>query len=302
MIVFENLTKQFAGRAVPALDSVSFELRDGEVLGLVGLNGAGKTTTIRLAAGVSLPTHGRVTIDGRDVVREKRQASTHLGWVPESFPIEPGARALPQLEYYAGFHGLHGPSSRERCRALLAQVGLAEVENERLRTFSQGMRKRFSLASAMVSDPPNLLLDEVMNGLDPEGLAFVRGWLRELRDQRRAVLLSSHQLAELQPLADRIAFIHRGRLLRTISRGELESASETTLRIQMDRVDPSVLEYLESVGAPRVEGTTVYLAQPRADAATISTELVHRGYRVGELRVESASLEAYFLRLIEAAG
>lgn len=298
MLVVENLTKRFPGRVQPAIERIDLEVRDGEILGLVGLNGAGKTTTIRVAAGVNFPTSGRVLVDGRDIVREKRRASERLGWVPELFPFESDARALPLLLYFAGFHGLSGPSARSHCRELLARVGLGAVENDRIRTFSQGMKKRFALASAMISDPPNLLLDEILNGLDPEGIAYVRTWVSELRRQGKAVLLSSHLLSELQALADRIAFVHQGRLLRTIDRAQLAEAGTVTFRITMDNLDAGALQYLASVGTLRVEGRTVYLREPQADSATVNAELVHRGYHVEELHVESTSLESYFLNLV----
>jgi len=301
VLVTEDLTKRFPGRVQPAIENVDLEVRDGEILGLVGLNGAGKTTTIRLAAGVSLPTRGRVLVDGRDIVSEKRLASERLGWVPELFPFETDARALSLLVYFAGFHGLTGPATRAQCRELLARVGLAAVEKDRIRTFSQGMKKRFSLASAMVSDPPNLLLDEILNGLDPEGIAYVRGWVTELRRQKKAVLLSSHLLTELQALADRIVFVHQGRILRTIDRAQLAAAGTITLRITVDNLDAAALEYLAGLGTSRVDGPTVYLDGPKVEPALINTELVRRGYHVVELRIESTSLEAYFLDLVRTA-
>lgn len=302
MIVVEDLTKRFPGRSEPAIEAVDLEVRDGELLGLVGLNGAGKTTTIRIAAGVTRPTRGRVTIDGIDLAHEKRMASQRVGWVPEQFLFDPDARALSLLEYYAGFHGLTGSSARSLCRELLARVGLAEVETGRIRTFSQGMKRRFSLASAMVSDPPNLLLDEIMSGLDPEGMAFVRGWISEIRRQGRAVLLSSHLLAELQTLADRVAFIHQGRILRTVDRSQLTAAGGAVLHISIRNLDDAALQYLTEVGTPRVEGSTVVLTNPRVEPESINSELVKRGYQVLELRVEPTSLETYFLKLIEATS
>jgi ABC-2 type transport system ATP-binding protein len=302
VLVVQTLTKRFPGRPRPAIEDVQFEVRDGEILGLVGLNGAGKTTTIRIAAGVSLPTRGTVLVDGNDIVQEKRHASERVGWVPELFPFEPEARALPLLVYHAGFHGIPGAEARTHGRELLARVGLAEVENDRIRTFSQGMKKRFSLACAMVSDPPNLLLDEILNGLDPEGIAFVRNWTAELRRQGKAVLLSSHLLTELQALADRVAFVHHGHILRTISRAELASAGEPMFRVTIANLDPAALEYLGSVGTPRTEGSTVFVSRPKIEAASLNAELVRRGYQVTELRVETTSLESYFLGLIGSAG
>ncbi len=301
MILAEELTKIFPGRTSPAVDDIDLEVRDGEILGLVGLNGAGKTTTIRIAAGITLPTSGHVLVDGLDIVREKRTASRHVAWVPELFPFEATARALPLLVYYAGFYGIAASEARPRARELLARVGLEGEERGRIRHFSQGMRKRFSLASAMLVDPQNLLLDEVLNGLDPQGIAFVRGWAIEARRQGKAVLLSSHQLAELETLADRVSFVHQGRLLRTVDRAELARAGTPTLRIVIPNLDPKALDYLGTVGELRTEGTTVSIARPTAATHEVVAELVRRGYQVAECRVETTSLEAYFLELIGTA-
>ena len=301
MIVAEHLTKRFPGRRAPAVDDLPLEVRDGEILGLVGLNGAGKTTTMRMAAGVSIPSSGRILVDGVDIVREKRAASKRVAWVPELFPYEPTVRALPLLVYFAGFYGLSSAEATRHARERLAAVGLGEDEQGLLRNFSQGMRKRFSLASAMISDPANLLLDEILNGLDPAGIAFVRNWVQESRRDRRAVLLSSHQLTELEALADRVAFVHQGRLLRTIDRAELARAGTPAFRFTIRNLDPAALAYLSSVGTVRADGATVWLSRPTTESHDVTAELVRRGYQVAECRVETTSLEAYFLELIGEA-
>lgn len=302
MLRVEGLTKSFSARSRPALAGIGMEVRDGEILGLVGLNGAGKTTTIRIAAGVTLPSSGDVLVDGHDIVRAKQAASQRVGWVPEGFPFEMNARASSLLTYYAGFNGLRGSAAQSRCKDLLLRVGLEEVQNDRLRTFSQGMKKRFAIAAAMIADPPNILLDEILNGLDPEGMAFARGWMLEERKAGRAILLSSHLLSELQTVADRIVFLHKGRVLKTIDRAELSGAETTILRISIENLDAAALTYLATVGKPHAEGSVVYLEEPSISAASLNGELVKRGYHVAELRAESASLEAYFLRLIGSAG
>jgi ABC-2 type transport system ATP-binding protein len=296
----ERLTKLYPGRRQPAIQEIDLEVRDGEILGLVGLNGAGKTTTIRVAAGVSLPSGGHVFVDGRDIVSEKRRASERLGWVPELFPYEPQAKAAALLRYYAGLQGIVGVPARRLASELLARVGLAPVENGRLATYSQGMKKRFALATAMIGDPPNLLLDEILNGLDPAGIAFVRQWVVDQRRQGKAQLLSSHLLGELEAIADRIAFVHQGRLLRTIDRAGLAQAGGTTLRLTLEKVDDAAVTYLGGLGTLRVEGNTIFVDRPSADPATVNAELVKRGYRVLELRLEATSLERYFLTLIQA--
>lgn len=301
MIVIEGLTKCFPGRAAPAVEDVSLELRDGEVLGLVGLNGAGKTTTIRAAAGVSLPTRGRILVDGQDIVHDKVRASQGIGWVPELFPFGPEDRARRLLVYYAGFHDLRGSLANRRAREVLDLVGLAEVEGDRIRTFSQGMRRRFGLAAAMLSDPQNLLLDEILNGLDPEGMAFARRWVSDLRKQGKAVFLSSHLLSELQALADRVAFIHEGRLIRVTDRDQLARAGKAVLHIALDNPDPAAATYLGALGTLQAEGRSFLLTEPAVDSAAITAELVKRGYRVAEIWLEEASLEGFFLELIHSS-
>ncbi len=301
MLTLRGLTKKFPGKASPAIEGIDLEIRNGEILGLVGLNGAGKTTTIRVCVGLALPTSGSVDVDGRDIVHDKARASQLVGWVPELFPYELSAKALPLLVYFAGFSGLRGSAARSQARELLARVGLASVERDRIRTFSQGMKKRFGLAAVMLSEPRNLLLDEILNGLDPEGIAFVRNWSLEQKRLGNAVLLSSHILAELEAMADRVAFVHNGHLLRIINRAELARAAGTLLRITIENLDAAAVVYLGSLGTARVEGTTVLLADPQLGPSEINAELGRRGYRVSELRLEGTSLEAYFFQLLGAA-
>ncbi len=174
MLEIKNLTKVFSPRQGPAINSVSFDVRNGEIVGFVGLNGAGKTTTIRIAVGVSLSTSGTAVIDGHNITTEKPEASKSLGWVPEIPNFEPNARAWMMMQYLAGFYGIDRTEAKKRSKELLSSVGLSGHENRKLRTYSQGMKKRFSLAVSLISNPQNFLFDEVLNGLDPEGILFFR--------------------------------------------------------------------------------------------------------------------------------
>jgi ABC-2 type transport system ATP-binding protein len=300
VIVIEGLTKVYPGRTTPAIEGVNLELRDGEVLGLVGLNGAGKTTTIRAAAGVSFPTGGRILVDGHDIVQDKVRASQGIGWVPELFPFGPEDRARRLLVYFAGFHDLRGDLANHRARDVLERVGLAGSTENRIGTFSQGMRRRFGLAAAMLADPQNLLLDEILNGLDPEGMAFVRGWVVGLRKENKSVLLSSHLLSEVQALADRIAFIHHGHLIRVVDRGELARAGKPVLHVTLHDPDSNAAAYLSTVGTLQTVDGSFLVTEPKLDSATICAELVKLGYHLAEIWLEDASLEGYFLELIHS--
>ena len=225
MISIKNVSKSFG--SVKALDDVSFDVRNGEVVGYVGLNGAGKTTTIRIAVGVLPPDDGDVEIDGFSIVRDKRRASERIGWIPEIPLFERDFKALDYFIYIAGFHGIRGDEARRLGRELLEKVGLGDAMNKKLGHYSQGMRKRFALALSLINDPPNFLFDEVLNGLDPQGIAFFRELALEFKKNGKAVLFSSHILTEVENIADRVVFIHKGRIIadKTIEEIKREASS-----------------------------------------------------------------------------
>ncbi|EQB65512.1 MAG: ABC transporter ATP-binding protein [Thermoplasmatales archaeon I-plasma] len=187
MITIDNLTKIYSPKERAAVDGLSLEIRDGEIVGFVGLNGAGKSTTIRIAAGVTLPTSGDVLVDGKSITREKTDASRQIGWVPELPNFEMNAKAVPLLRYFAGYYGLTKDQEKEHIDELLKQVGLWEHRNKKLRAYSQGMKKRFSLAESLIGDPNNLMFDETLNGLDPEGVQFVRNLILDQKKKGKAI-------------------------------------------------------------------------------------------------------------------
>jgi ABC-2 type transport system ATP-binding protein len=298
MIEFRALTKAYPGRGDPALQQVSLEVRKGEVLGLVGLNGAGKTTMIRVGAGLLLPTSGTVLLGGRDIVREKVVASSSVGWVPEFPNYDPGARALSLLQYLGGYNGLSGPTAEARCLSLLEGVGLKGKEMQRLGSFSQGMKKRFALATALLAKPENYLLDELLNGLDPEGIRYVRALIAGLRAEGASILLSSHILSEVGNIADRVAILHEGRLLKVVTMDEISGTSERRLRVSFRERTTEAIEYLSKIGQVRQEGEHVLVENPSAEPWEINSELVRLGCQVSELKTERDDLESYFFRTI----
>ena len=300
MLKFDGVTKTFTRRGPPAVDSVSFDVRDGEIVGFVGLNGAGKTTTIRVAAGVSLPTSGSVVVDGHDVVQDKVEASRRVGWVPEIPNFEPNSSAVSLMLYFAGFYGIPAEEARPKSMELLRGVGLEGAESKKLRAYSQGMKKRFSLAAAMLSEPKNYLFDEVLNGLDPEGIRYFRRLMVDLKGKGAAVLLSSHILVEVESIADRVAFIHRGKLIRTISRGDLDKVGGQVIRLVIRNGDQRAVGYLEGLGKVRREGEAILL-DSQADPARVNADLLNMGYEVTEFAPRKEGLEEFFLDLIGEA-
>lgn len=304
MLKIESLTKNYGRHGNPAIDNISFEVNDGEIVGFVGLNGAGKTTTIRIGCGVTLPSSGTVLVEGHDIVREKPEASKYIGWVPEFPNFEQNAKASDLMIYFAGYHGIPKDEALKRTLDLFQKVSLSGHEKKKLRTYSQGMKKRFSLAAALLPDPKNYLFDEILNGLDPEGIRFIRSLMVDLKKRGKAVLLSSHILTEIENISDRVVFIHKGKIVKIATRDELaevESAS-ALLKIVIQNLNDDALGYLRTLGAVRVDGEVVWLSNFVTDPTQISTELIKRGFLIREFSIEKSSLEEYFFKLVGAPG
>lgn len=303
MIEIEGVSKSF-GR-VKALDNISFSIRNGEVVGYVGLNGAGKTTTIRICVGVLGPDSGDVKIDGFSITREKREASRHVGWVPELPIFELEEKALSYFMYLAGYYGISSSEARALGIRLLDEVGLGNAMNMKLKKFSLGMKKRFALAVSMINNPSNFLFDEVLSGLDPQGVAFFRDLVKKFRNENKAVLFSSHILKEVEGIADRVVFIHKGRIVGVMNMDEVKSMARPRLVLRIRNVDEKALDLLMTYGkivsTDRGKGV-VRLEDPAKDPSEVVEELIKKGYRVEELRKEEASLEEVFFRIIGETG
>jgi len=299
MIEVKSVSKSFGGRRV--LHEVSFTVRNGEVVGYVGLNGAGKTTTIRIAVGVLPPDSGDVYIDGHSVTNEKRAASRLVGWVPESPIFEHDFKAIDYFVYLAGYYGYSTSEARRLGRELLEMVGLGDALNKKLAAYSQGMKKRFALTVSLINDPPNFIFDEVLNGLDPQGIAFFRDLTSKFKRQNKAVLFSSHILSEVQGLADRVVFIHRGKIIGVYTMDEIARSAKPAIIVRVDRVDNVLLSKLSSFGETRVEGDKIIVSNPSADPAEINKAVFEAGYKVLELKASERTLEEFFFDLIKRA-
>ncbi len=214
MIEVVGLTKRFGPRT--ALDEVSFTVHPGVVTGFVGPNGAGKTTTMRIIMGLVHPTAGRAVINGRRLAAHPapmRQAGALL----DPRCAHPGRTARDHLRVLAATHGI-GPV---RVEEMIELTGLGPVADRRVGRFSLGMRQRLGIAGAMLGDPESLVLDEPVNGLDPDGVVWLRGLLRDLAARGRTVLISSHLMSELERTVDHVIVLGRGKVLADATRADL---------------------------------------------------------------------------------
>ncbi|WP_245526478.1 ABC transporter ATP-binding protein [Desulfurococcus mucosus] len=296
LIEVSGIFKSFGGRRV--LSDVSFKVGDGEVVGYVGLNGAGKTTTIRIITGVLNPDKGEVLVDGYSVLREKRKASERIGWVPELPIFETEFKALDYFVYLAGYHGLSRGEAVRLGRELLEKVGLGDAVYKRLSEYSQGMKKRFALAVSLIGNPQNFVFDEVLNGLDPQGIAFFRELTRGFKKEGRAVLFSSHILKEVEQIADKVVFIHKGRIIGVYTMEDIARLAQPSIRIRLVEPSGEALRVLEGYGEIRVEGSEVVVKTDASPDEVIS-RLVEKGVKLMEFRREERDLESFFFELIK---
>lgn len=294
MIELHDVTKRY-GNTV-AVDHLSFAVRPGEVTGFLGPNGAGKSTTMRMIVGLDSPTSGRVEVNGRDY-RDLRFPLHHVGALLDAKAIHPGRSARDHLRWLADSNGI----PRRRVDEVLALVGLGDVAHRRAGGFSLGMGQRLGVATALLGDPGTLLLDEPVNGLDPEGIQWIRQLLRTLAGEGRTILVSSHLMSEMSQTADRLIVVGRGRL---IAEGTVDDVvrGSVTGHVRVHTPEPDRLARLLN------DGDTHAAAQP--DGSLIVTGIEARdvgiaaaaaGIVLYELTPQSASLEDAFFELTRDA-
>lgn len=218
MIVAERLRKTFPGKRrgappVVAVDQVSFDAADGQITGLLGPNGAGKTTTMRMLYTLMRPDDGRVLVDGHDANADANAARRILGVLPDARGIYKRLTARENIHYFGRLHGLSEATIAERTRALAQALQMEDILDRRSEGFSQGQRTKTAIARALVHDPRNVILDEPGNGLDVMTTRGLRDFLRQLRDEGRCVIFSSHIMQEVAALCDRIVVIAQGRVV-----------------------------------------------------------------------------------------
>ncbi|MEU9233415.1 ABC transporter ATP-binding protein [Streptomyces subrutilus] len=299
MIEAVGLTKRFGAKT--AVDQLSFQVKPGHVTGFLGPNGSGKSTTMRMIVGLDRPTAGHVTINGHPF-RELPNAQRHVGALLDAKAMHGGRRARTHLLSIAQLSGI----PEKRVDEVLAVVGLQDVARQRTKGFSLGMGQRLGIATALLGDPKVLLFDEPVNGLDPEGILWVRNLMRRLASEGRTVLVSSHLMSEMALTADHLIVIGRGRLLADMGTQEFITHNSAgfarvrtadtgprgrdTLAAALTEAGGRVLQ--EPDGALRVTG----LELPRI------SDLAHEaGVRLWELSPHRASLEEAYMRMTQSS-
>jgi ABC-2 type transport system ATP-binding protein len=293
-ISVQGLTKRFGD--VLAVDRLDFEVDRGTVTGFLGPNGAGKTTTLRMLLGLVAPTSGTATIDGRPY-RELPDPVRRVGAVLEASGFHPGRSARDHLRVLAIAAGL----APRRVDEVLEQTGLATAARRRVGGFSLGMRQRLGLAAALLGDPDVLVLDEPANGLDPEGVHWLRGLVRGLADRGRTVLVSSHLLAEVAQTVDQVVIIDRGRLVAQSTLAALTAGADQTVRVRTAQPE-ALRDLLVTRGATVTLDGPDQLVVGGATAEQVGQAAAAGGVVLHEMRFQRSNLEEVFLELTGRKG
>ncbi|HET7856460.1 MAG TPA: ATP-binding cassette domain-containing protein [Gaiellaceae bacterium] len=284
-----GLTKRFG--EITAVDDLSFDLDAGSITGFLGPNGAGKTTTLRMLLGLAAPDRGRAVVFGQPYAELERPGS-RVGAVLEAADLHPGRTGRDHLRVLAPV----ARASSARVDDVLRLVDLEGAADRRAKGYSLGMRQRLSLAAALLGDPELLVLDEPANGLDPEGVRWLRDFLRDFAAEGRTVLMSSHLLAEVAQTVNQVVIINRGRLVAESPLEELTARLAGTVRVETSR--PDTLEAaLRAAGVAGTERENGSLHVHGATAERIGEIALAANVAVGQLVTESSSLEDVFLEL-----
>ncbi len=294
MIEAQGLTKRYGSKT--AVDGISFTVQPGSVTGFLGPNGAGKSTTMRMIVGLDRPTHGAVTVNGKPYAQH-RAPLAEVGALLEARAVHTGRSARNHLRALAATHGF----GEKRVDEVIEMTGLQTVAKKRVGGFSLGMGQRLGIAAAMLGDPRTLILDEPVNGLDPEGVLWVRNLVKHLAAQGRTVFLSSHLMSEMALTADHLIVIGRGRIIADGPVADIVSRStKTTVRVR----SPQATQLAELLASPDV---TVSALEPGLlevhgpTAAAIGDVAAAARLTLHELTPVAGSLEDAYMNLTQDA-
>jgi len=309
MIHVENLTKEYdpptsKGRPILAANGLNLDVPAGEIFGMVGPNGAGKTTTLKMICGLSLPTAGRVTVNGIDVERQPEEAQRFIGYLGDFFSLYDDLKVWEYLDYFARAYQMDHAAIPARIQSVIQTMGLESKRDAMIGGLSRGMKQRLGIGRAIIHNPPLLVLDEPASGLDPKARVELRELLRELHRSGKTILITSHILSDLEDICTSIGLIEKGRLLRV---GRLEDVmregkAARKFRLRLATPGFALGEWLsrrDSVSDVKAEAATTEFAFGATDAALaeLVRDLVAAGAPVCRVEEITETLEQFYSRV-----
>ncbi len=305
MIVQAQGLRKAYGR-IQAVDGLSLEIQEGEIYGLLGPNGSGKTTTILILLGLTEPSGGEVRVAGFNPTREALKVKRIVGYLPENVGFYDDLTARENLRYIARLNGIPDRDSKKRIQEVLEQVGLSDVADRPVGTYSRGMRQRLGIADVLIKQPKLAILDEPTTGIDPEGASQILDMIVEMRNQQGlTILLSSHLLHQVQRVCDRVGIMHQGKLVAEGTVEELGAKSSgegLELEVQVRGAGPELLaalEALEGVREVTSEDGRLRISCERDVRAEVARAILEHGAELVELRRRAFTLEEIYLRYFQ---
>ena len=309
MIEVKNVTKRYGSTI--AVDDISFEVKDGEVVGFLGPNGAGKSTTMNMITGFIEPTTGQIIVNGNDISKRPRKAKKEIGYMPENVPLYYELTAKEFVSYMAELKLVKRSERKQEVEKVLKETGLEDVKNKLIRNLSRGYKQRVSMAGALVGNPDVIILDEPTVGLDPKQITEIRSLIKEL-GKKHTVILSTHILSEVSQICERVIIINKGKIVAVDTPENLEKATREKNGIMVTVEDPKgnmsnlkekikEIENIELI-KDNEDGTKQYLITTSTDMdlrKQLFEILPKDDIVIFELRKTETTLEDAFIKLID---
>jgi ABC-2 type transport system ATP-binding protein len=282
------------------VNNATFSVNKGEIFGFLGPNGAGKTTTIKSILGLIETNMGQIKINDIDMKENGKHAKKFVGYLPEQVAFYDNLTALQNMYFYADMKG----ASREECKPLIVEMGLEEVINKKVGKFSKGMKQRLGMARALLGNPPILILDEPSGGLDPRGVALIRNKILEMKKKGSSVFVSSHILAEVQEICDRVGIIDKGVIVAedTVSQLRDRLNLKPKLVLEIEKLNNKIVkavEKLDGVDFVQVIGVMLHVTCDQKTKSKIIVAVEKAGGNIVNVQTMEPSLEEVFMRFTE---
>ena len=312
MIEIKNVTKKYPN--ITAVDHISFEVKDGEVVGFLGPNGAGKSTTMNMITGFIEPTEGQIIVNGFDISKKPKKAKKQIGYMPEGTPLYTELTVKEFVNYMAELKGVKSKQRKEMVKRVISEVGLENVQNKIIRNLSRGYKQRVSMAGALIGDPDVIILDEPTVGLDPKQITEIRNLIKEL-GKKHTVILSSHILSEVSQICERVVIINSGKIVAIDTPENLENKTKEKNTILVTVEDPK--ENMKRLQEAVTEISEVKLIKDNEDGTkqyAISSSgqvdlrkklfeiLPKQEIVIFELKKSESTLEDAFIKLIDTTS
>jgi ABC-2 type transport system ATP-binding protein len=299
MIKIDSLTKSF-GR-IKALNDLNLEIGRGELLGIIGSNGAGKTTTIRIICCILKPDSGDVLVDGHSIQTDPIKIKSMIGYLPEEPNLYERFKARELLRYFAELYGVPKGEIESRIEELLELVGMSDRADDKINTFSKGLRQRVGIARALIHDPPIIIFDEPTMGLDPATANTIRGFIRKLKG-KKTIILCTHYMDEAESLCDRVAIVNKGQIIDIGTPEYLESKvhGDIIIKVRVNNpqsIDTNKIKSISSVDALSIDGNEFSVSlNSRKDISQIVDVF---GEEVVSVNTKEPTLEDVFINTVK---